>query len=83
MVRVKICGITRMEDGLSCASLGADAIGMVFYAPSPRHVQVDQARAIMAALPPFVTTVGLFVDAAAAEVQARRHDHQTDSHVSG
>ena len=70
MVRVKICGITRVEDGLSCARLGADAIGLVFYAPSPRHVQVEQARAIMAALPPFITTVGLFVDAAPNEVQA-------------
>ena len=70
MVRVKICGITRVEDGLSCARLGADAIGLVFYAPSPRHVQVEQARAIMAALPPFITTVGLFVDAAPTEVQA-------------
>jgi phosphoribosylanthranilate isomerase len=70
MVRVKICGITRVEDGQSCAQLGADAIGLVFYAPSPRNVSVEQARAIMAALPPFVTTVGLFVDAQATEVQA-------------
>jgi len=70
MVRVKICGITRVEDGLACARLGADAIGLVFYASSSRHVGVAQARAIMAALPPFVTTVGLFVDARPREVQA-------------
>ena len=70
MTRVKICGITRVEDGLACAQLGADAIGLVFYAPSPRHVGVAQARAIMAALPPFITTVGLFVDADPAEVNA-------------
>jgi len=70
MTRVKICGITRVEDGLTCAQLGADAIGLVFYAPSPRNVAVDQARAILAALPPFVTTVGLFVDAPPGEVQA-------------
>ena len=70
MTRVKICGITRVEDGVACARLGADAIGLVFYAPSPRNVSVDQARAIIAALPPFVTTVGLFVDAAPSEVQA-------------
>lgn len=70
MVRVKICGITRVEDALGCARLGADAIGLVFYAPSPRNVTVEQARAILAALPPFITTVGLFVDAQAAEVQA-------------
>ena len=68
MVRVKICGITRVEDALTCAVLGADAIGLVFYAPSPRHVQVGQARAIMTALPPFITTVGLFVDAKIDEV---------------
>ena len=70
MVRVKICGITRVEDALSCARLGADAIGLVFYAPSPRNITVEQARAIVAALPPFITTVGLFVDAQPAEVQA-------------
>ena len=70
MTRVKICGITRVEDGLACAELGADAIGLVFYAPSPRAVGVEQARAIIAALPPFVSTVGLFVDADAAEVNA-------------
>jgi len=70
MTRVKICGITRVEDGLVCAQLGADAIGLVFYAPSPRHVSVAQARAIMAALPPFITTVGLFVDADSTEVNA-------------
>lgn len=68
MIRVKICGITRVEDGLACAQLGADALGLVFYAPSPRNVAVDQARAIMAALPPFITTVGLFVDAPPSEV---------------
>lgn len=70
MTRVKICGITRIEDGLACAQLGADAIGLVFYAASPRCVSVAQARAIMAALPPFITTVGLFVDADPAEVSA-------------
>jgi len=59
-----------VEDGLACASLGADAIGLVFYAPSPRNVAIAQARAIMQALPPFVSTVGLFVDAEAAQVQA-------------
>jgi phosphoribosylanthranilate isomerase len=63
VVRSKICGITRIEDALSAAEAGADAIGLVFYAKSPRAVSVQQARAIIAALPPFVTTVGLFVDA--------------------
>jgi phosphoribosylanthranilate isomerase len=60
--RVKICGFTRPEDALAAGRLGADAIGLVFYPPSPRHVSVEQAQAIVAALPPFVTVVGLFVD---------------------
>jgi len=60
--RVKICGITRVEDGLAAARAGADAIGLVFWRGTPRAVEVAQARAIIAALPPFVTTVGLFVD---------------------
>lgn len=66
--RVKICGITRPEDAIVAARLGADAIGLVFYAPSPRAVTAAQARAVCAALPPFVSVVGLFVDAPAAEV---------------
>ena len=61
--RIKICGITRPEDVQAAASLGADAIGLVFYAPSPRAVTVAQAKLVAAALPPFVTVVGLFVDA--------------------
>ncbi|MDH1056164.1 phosphoribosylanthranilate isomerase [Aquipseudomonas alcaligenes] len=68
-VRVKICGITRVEDALAAAAAGADAIGLVFYAKSPRAVDVEQARAILAALPPFVTTVGLFVDAERSELE--------------
>lgn len=69
VVRSKICGITRIEDALSAAEAGADAIGLVFYAKSPRAVSVQQARAIIAALPPFVTTVGLFVDASRQELE--------------
>ena len=68
-VRVKICGITRIEDALAAAAAGADAIGLVFYAKSPRAVDIEQARAILAALPPFVTTVGLFVDAERSELE--------------
>ncbi|MDU9407552.1 MULTISPECIES: phosphoribosylanthranilate isomerase [Pseudomonas] len=62
VVRSKICGITRIEDALAAVAAGADAIGLVFYGKSPRAVGVEQAAAIVQALPPFVTTVGLFVD---------------------
>ena len=68
--RVKICGITRAEDARMAAQLGADAIGLVFYAPSPRNIGPEQARAIIAAIPPFVTAVGLFVDPAPGEVES-------------
>ena len=69
-VRVKICGITRPEDGVLAARLGADAVGLVFYPKSPRSVAVERARAIVAALPPFVTRVGLFVNAAPDAIAA-------------
>lgn len=68
VVRSKICGITRIEDALVAVRAGADAIGLVFHAPSPRAVSVEQAAAIVRALPPFVTAVGLFVDMPRAEV---------------
>ena len=67
--RVKICGITRPEDARAAALLGADAIGLVFYAASPRAVSMAQAQTIVRALPAFVTVVGLFVDAAPAEIK--------------
>lgn len=69
-IRVKICGLTRVEDALAAARLGADAIGLVFYPSSPRAVAVEQARQIVLALPPFVTAVGLFVDAEPSEIEA-------------
>ncbi|MEZ3136728.1 phosphoribosylanthranilate isomerase [Stutzerimonas kunmingensis] len=68
VVRSKICGITRVDDALTAAKAGADAIGLVFYAKSPRAVDVRQARQIVTALPPFVTTVGLFVNASRCEI---------------
>ena len=60
--RIKICGITREQDGVAASRLGADAIGLVFYPPSPRAVTLSQAKAIVKSLPPFVTVVGLFVN---------------------
>jgi len=68
--RIKICGITRLEDGLAAARAGADAIGLNFWAGTPRAVQVPQAQAIVRALPPFISVVGLFVDPTADEVNA-------------
>ncbi len=66
--RIKICGITRIEDALAVARAGADAIGLNFYAPSPRAVTIEQAKSIANALPPLVSTVALFVNAAPREV---------------
>ena len=68
--RIKICGITRVEDALAAARLGAHAIGLVFFAGSPRVVTPQQAHDIIAALPPFVVPVGLFVNADAQTVRA-------------
>jgi phosphoribosylanthranilate isomerase len=62
MTRVKICGVRRVEDALLAAELGADAVGFVFWPSSPRFIEPAEAEAIAAALPPFVTTVGVFVD---------------------
>jgi phosphoribosylanthranilate isomerase len=68
--RIKICGITHPDDAQYAAELGVDAIGLVFYSPSPRHVDIKQACAVVDTLPPFVTSVGLFVDASADEINA-------------
>lgn len=62
-IRVKICGITSVADAQIAVKAGADAIGLVFYAPSPRAVSIAQAREIATSVGPFVTVTGLFVDA--------------------
>jgi phosphoribosylanthranilate isomerase len=67
--RVKICGIREPEHARIAAQAGADAIGLVFYGPSPRYVEVAQAEAVVAALPPYVMAVGLFVDASEGAVR--------------
>ncbi len=70
MTRIKICGITRVEDALAAAHSGADAIGLVFHEKSPRYVPAQQAARLAKALPPFVTVVGLFVNVSADYVHA-------------
>lgn len=67
---VKICGVTRVEDGVAAAEAGADLVGMNFWSGSRRRVGVERARAIAAALPPRVQKVGVFVNAAADEIDA-------------
>jgi len=68
--RIKVCGITRPEDAIGVAELGVDAIGLVFYPPSPRCVDVDRAREIVNVLPPFVDAVGLFLDEERHRIEA-------------
>jgi phosphoribosylanthranilate isomerase len=72
--RIKICGVTRVEDAVAAARAGADAVGMVFYKPAPRCITEERAWEILAALPPFVTPVGLFVDAPVQEVSHTARD---------
>ena len=69
MTRIKICGLTRLDDLLVAVQAGADAIGLVFYPPSPRHVDLKTAAELARAVPPFVTIVGLFVNADPALVK--------------
>ena len=68
MTRIKICGLTRLEDVEAAVDAGADAIGLVFYLPSPRYVDLQRAAMLARAVPPFVTIVGLFVNADASTV---------------
>lgn len=68
-VTVKICGITSVEDAVAVTDAGADAIGLMFYEDSPRHVTLEQAREIAAAVPPHVARVGVFVNAETAFIQ--------------
>lgn len=70
MVRVKVCGITNLEDALVAAAAGADALGFNFWPRSPRFIEPPRAAAIIARLPPFVTPVGVFVDEKASQVKS-------------
>lgn len=67
--RIKICGLTRLEDVRAAVAAGSDAIGLVFYPPSPRYVERETAAVLARAVPPFITVTGLFVNAAPAEVR--------------
>ena len=67
--RAKICGITRAQDIQSVVEAGADAIGFVFFPPSPRHVSIEQAQSLASLVPAYVQLVGLFVNASAEEIQ--------------
>lgn len=69
MTEIKICGITRREDALAAAACGADAVGFIFHAPSPRHVSPERVCEIVAALPAGIATVGVFVNRDAEEVR--------------
>jgi len=69
MIKVKICGITNIEDALAAVAAGADALGFVFFPPSPRAVTAEQAAPMIAALPPFVSSVGLFVNQSPALIE--------------
>jgi phosphoribosylanthranilate isomerase len=68
--RIKICGMTRIEDVRAAAQAGADAIGLVFYPPSPRFLQLELARELAGAAPPFVASVALFVNPTVEQVRA-------------
>ena len=69
MTRIKICGITNLEDGLQAAAAGTDALGFVFVPNTPRYIAPGQAQSIIRQMPPFLTNVGLFVDAELAEME--------------
>jgi phosphoribosylanthranilate isomerase len=90
MLRVKICGITNLQDALAACAFGADALGFVFYERSPRYISPERAREIIRRLPPFVSTVGVFVDRPPQEVErmvrqvgldvAQLHGHEPPEH---
>jgi phosphoribosylanthranilate isomerase len=77
-VRIKICGITRLDDALAAVEQGVDALGFVFYPPSPRYLTPQAAGRIIERLPPFVSTVGLFVDVDGLTMRAQVEESGVD-----
>jgi phosphoribosylanthranilate isomerase len=78
MVRVKICGITNIDDAMAAVDYGADALGFVFFKGSPRYITIQQAAAIVCKLPSFITTVGVFVDENSDRIRATISDAGID-----
>lgn len=79
MQKVKICGITNLEDALFACENGADALGFVFYKPSPRYIEPKKVKKIVQKLPPFVKTIGLFVNESAQIINDICHDTSLDT----